>query len=92
MDRDLAALIAFVSGVLKVLAALMTVDVLNHWNFVQSHTKHSEGYFHLELLMASVFGLSLLWGGFAAWRVWTPGRCSCRRQVWWHITWRCRWG
>ncbi len=31
-------------------------------------TKHSRGHFYFDLLLASIFGLSLLWGGFAAWR------------------------
>jgi hypothetical protein len=63
-----ASLIAFAFGFLKIFAVVLTVDVLKHWNLVQSHTTFPRGHFYFELLIALVFGLSLLWGGFAAWR------------------------
>ena len=61
-----AALIAFACGFLNVFGALLTIDVLAYWNSIQQFTKHSRGHFYFDLLSASVFGLSLLWGGFAA--------------------------
>lgn len=63
-----AALVAFGFGLLKVFCALLIIDVLAHWSSVQQFTKHSRWHFYIDLLIASAFGLSLLWGGFAAWR------------------------
>ncbi len=63
-----AALIAFAFAILKVLVALLAVDILKHWDLIQPHTHHSRGHFYFVLLMSAIFGLSLLWGGFAAWR------------------------
>lgn len=63
-----ASLLAFAFAGFHAFVALVGFDVLWHWDLVAGRSSMSRGDIGFRELLAVVFGLAFLWGGFAAWR------------------------